>query len=60
MTTVCVLSDFADSTRERNASSERRAQYKYPNVVKLERNPNYSARPRVITWPSGPLAKSAY
>jgi len=49
-------------------------QYKYPNMVKLEQNPGYSARPAVVIWPylgiciaravvkwrSRSLAKSAY
>ena len=43
-----------------NDTRRRRVQNKYPNMVKLEQNPGYSARPPVVIWRSRPVAKSAY
>ena len=42
-----------------NLTWRRRAQCKYPNMVKLEQNPDYSARSPVVIWRSRPIAKSA-
>ena len=43
-----VRANQADLARERERHLRRRAQYKYPNMVKLEKNPGYSARPAVV------------
>ena len=42
-----------------NVTWRRRTQNKYPNMVKLEQNPGYSARPPVVIWRSLPVTKSA-
>ena len=42
----------------RNVTWRRRALFKYPNMVKLEQNPDHSARPLVVIWRSSPVAKS--
>ena len=34
--------------------------YKYPNMVKLEQNPDYSGRPPVVIWRSRPVSESAH
>ena len=34
--------------KNRSVSRQRRVQYKYPNKVKLQQNPDYSARPLVV------------
>ena len=48
-----VRPNWADLARQRWA------QRKYPNMFKLEQNPDYSERPPVI-WRSRPVAKSAH
>ena len=41
-------------------AGQRCAQRKYPNMFKLEQNPDYSERPPVVIWRSRPVAKSAH
>ena len=41
---------WADLARERECASQRRTQYKYPNMVKFKENPYYSIRH--LTFPS--------
>ena len=49
-----VRPNWADLARQRWA------QRKYPNMFKLEQNPDYSERPPVVIWRSRPVAKSAH
>ena len=54
-----VGSDQADLAREGGPHLTTRAQNKKPNMVKLEQNPDYLARPPVVIWHFRPDAKSA-
>ena len=49
-----VRPNWADLARQRWA------QRKYPNMFKLEQNPDYSERPPVVIWRSRLVAKSAH
>ena len=44
----------------RNITWQYCKEYKYPNMVKLKQNPDYSAHPPVLKWRSRPVAKSAH
>ena len=51
---------FVNGKHPRKVTWRQRAQNKSPNMVKLEQNPGYFARPPVFIWRSRPVAKSAH